>query len=119
LSRLSHRIVLADGRQVEVPVSPKAVEYQIKRPSNETRDPQPLDSFGPCRRAALGTIVHARSGDKANNSNVGFFVRQEDEYPWLQSFMTIERLKELFADDWNPQCQVERCEFERIWAVHL
>jgi hypothetical protein len=119
LSRLNHRIVLADGREIPIPVSPRAIEYQIKRPSNETRDARSLESFGPMQRAPLGTIVHARSGDKANNSNVGFFVRHEDEYAWLQSFMTVERLKELFADDWKSECQVERCEFEKIWAVHL
>lgn len=119
LSRLNHYVLLPSGEQVKIPVTSKAVQYQIKRPSYETRDPQPLSSFGTTKRAPLGSIVHARSGDKANNSNVGFFVRHQDEYPWLQSFMTVERLKELFADDWDPRCQVERCEFENIRAVHL
>lgn len=68
--------------------------------------------------------MHARSGDKADNSNVGFFVRHEDEYPWLQSFLTISKLKELFGSDWKlndhgQEPKIERCEFPKILAVHF
>jgi hypothetical protein len=66
--------------------------------------------------------VHARSGDKADNSNVGFFVRHDDEYRWLQSLLTIQKLKELFGNDWNERegkSRVERCEFPNLLAVHL
>ncbi|KAK2057439.1 DUF1446-domain-containing protein [Colletotrichum caudatum] len=66
--------------------------------------------------------VHARSGDKADNSNVGFFVRNEDEYLWLRALLTVSRLKQLLGDDWfesNPGRRVERVDSPGINAVHL
>jgi hypothetical protein len=118
LDSIDHRVLLPSGR-TSIPPSRCAVVYPTERPSSETAYPTPLSSFGPTRRAPLGSIVHARSGDKGDNSNVGFFVRNKDEYPWLQSFLTVERLKQLLAEDWKKGCRVERCEFPRIWAVHL
>jgi hypothetical protein len=82
----------------------------------------PPSCFGKTRRAPLGSIVHARSGDKANNSNIGFFVRRAGEYTWLQNFLTVDRLKDLFGDDWirgDSGRSVERVEFPNILAVHL
>lgn len=107
-----------------IPISPpkNTVNYSVLRPSYETAQPQDLSSFGPTRRAPLGSIVHARSGDKADNSNVGFFVRHEDEYPWLQSLLTVAKIEELFGKDWQKldgRSRVERCEFHNLFAVHL
>ncbi|KAL3462122.1 hypothetical protein BJX64DRAFT_259676 [Aspergillus heterothallicus] len=121
LSLVDHRVALSDGRLIQAPAAPETRKYPIQRPSYETSCPTALSEFGPTQQAPLGSIVHARSGDKADNSNVGFFVRHADEYAWLQSFLTIPRLKELFADDWptNSEPRVERCELPNIWAVHF
>jgi hypothetical protein len=121
LSEIEHR-ALVNKKMTEIPIVSNTASYPTTRPSYETQKPQALSSFGPTEKAPLGSIVHARSGDKADNSNVGFFVRHEDEYPWLQSLMTVERLKELFGDDWTKgdmHRRVERCEFPNILAVHL
>ncbi|KAF2177074.1 DUF1446-domain-containing protein [Zopfia rhizophila CBS 207.26] len=121
LSAIDHRVVLK-GKKISIQPSPLTAEYPKQRPSYETEHPVPLDSFGQTKNAPLGSIVHARSGDKANNSNVGFFVRHDDEYPWLQSFMTVDRLIALFGDDWKAdECEsrVERSEFPRVLAVHF
>ncbi|KGO73688.1 Protein of unknown function DUF1446 [Penicillium italicum] len=99
-------------------------KYPDTRRSYETANPVDTASFGPTRLAPLGHIVHARSGDKADNSNIGFFVRNQDEYPWLQSFLTVHQIKNLFGDDWtkgenHAERRVERCEFPNILAVHF
>ncbi|KUL86297.1 hypothetical protein ZTR_08543 [Talaromyces verruculosus] len=99
-------------------------EYPVIRPSYETANTVNLADFGPTKLVPLGTIVHARSGDKADNSNVGFFVRHNDEYLWLKSFLTVPQLKTLFGDDWtkgenHAERRVERCEFPNILAVHF
>ena len=99
-------------------------KYPDIRDSYETANAVDLESFGPTKLAPLGYIVHARSGDKADNSNIGFFVRNQDEYPWLQSFLTVSRIKSLFGDDWtkgenHAERRVERCEFPNIFAVHF
>ncbi|KAJ5414227.1 hypothetical protein N7509_000854 [Penicillium cosmopolitanum] len=111
----------------EIQVAPPSITMKqpVQRPSYETMHPVSLESFGPTQLAPLGSIVHARSGDKANNSNIGFFVRHDDEYPWLQNFLTVSHLKLLFGDDWSDNTEdgeerrVERCEFPKILAVHF
>ncbi|KFY85775.1 hypothetical protein V500_08144 [Pseudogymnoascus sp. VKM F-4518 (FW-2643)] len=123
ISSISHTFTLSSQTHAIAPPT-KTVTYPILRPSYETASALPVSSFGPTRREPLGSIVHARSGDKANNSNVGFFVRSEDEYPWLQALLTVETLKELFGEDWrnddeNKESRVERVEFSNILAVHL
>ncbi len=112
--------VLQCGRKISIPPPVSTISYSAPRPSYETSNTTPfVEKFGPVRRTPLGSVVHARSGDKGNNCNVGFFVAHHDEYRWLQSFLTVARLKELFADDWTRDYPVERCEFPRIHAVHL
>jgi hypothetical protein len=119
IDQINHRIILDDDPVIHVPPPPTFGEYPQLRPSYETATPVDQHSFGLTSKASLGAIVHARSGDKGNNSNVGFFVRNPDEYPWLQGFLTVERLQTLFEDDWKDGCRVERCEFPNILAVHL
>ncbi|KAI8626565.1 DUF1446-domain-containing protein [Xylariaceae sp. FL1651] len=70
-------------------------------------------------RRPLGDLVFARSGDKGGNANVGFWVRDEAAWGWLQSFMTSQRIKELLGNDWDDKYAVERCEFAHLWAVHF
>jgi hypothetical protein len=121
LSALDHRAVVGE-RVIFVPPPATTALYPTVRRSYETNTPIDLSSFGQAQQAPLGSIVHARSGDKANNSNVGFFVRNQDEYPWLQSLLTVEKLKELFGDDWSSgdtSRRIERCEFPGLLAVHL
>jgi hypothetical protein len=121
LSALSHQVLVKE-KIIDISAPMQTAQYPAVRPSSETLNYVDVNSFGPVEAAPLGSIVHARSGDKANNSNIGFFVRHEDEYPWLQNFLTVDRLKVLFGDDWikgDPNRRVERCEFPNILAVHL
>lgn len=117
LSKIRHCIQIRD-QVIEIPPNTVTAEYGKPR-SYETAHPVPPVPPEQTTRLPLGTIVHARSGDKADNSNIGFFVRHADEYPWLQSYLTIARLEELFGHDWKPGCRVERCEFPNIFAVHF
>ena len=119
IDQINHRVVLDDEPIIQVPPPRTTAEYPRLRPSYETATPVALQSFGLTSKAPLGSIVHARSGDKGNNSNVGFFVRHADEYSWLRNFLTVERLRALFEDDWKDEARVERCEFPNILAVHL
>ncbi|KAJ0415936.1 hypothetical protein BJY00DRAFT_250634 [Aspergillus carlsbadensis] len=118
LNDLPHRVVIG-GQSVDIPPHSLTAPPPVQRPSYETAHPVGLDSFGKTRRAPLGAVMHARSGDKGNNVNVGFFVRSEREYPWLRSFLTVDRIKGLLGRDWNDSCKVERCEFPQILAVHF
>jgi hypothetical protein len=68
-------------------------EYPRQQSSYETASPVDLSLFGETVRPPLGYIVAGRSDDKASDCNCGFFVRHDDEWDWLKSFMTVERVK--------------------------
>ncbi|HJX76368.1 MAG TPA: hypothetical protein VJ247_08420, partial [Gaiella sp.] len=55
-------------------------------------------AYGMTVRAPLGTIVGARSGDKGGNANVGVWVRSQDEFAWLDGFLTVARLRDLLPE---------------------
>jgi len=55
-------------------------------------DPAPA---GPTRQAPLGLVAGARSGDKGGNANVGIWVRTDEQFTWLDGYLTGERLAEL------------------------
>lgn len=113
---LPHRVILPDK---VIEIGHHGITGPVPaRPSTETATSTPLDAFGPTRQVPLGAVAHARSGDKGNNCNVGFFSRSAEEYTWLQSFMTIPRVKTLLGEDWRDSITVERCEFPEIRAVH-
>jgi len=106
------------GQVIEVAPPKQTRQYDVVRSSYETKSPIDLALIGKTETGALGLVVHARSGDKANNSNIGLFVEEDDEYPWLQTLLTVGKFKELLGDDYAGQ-RVERCEFPLLKAVHL
>ncbi|TKA75002.1 hypothetical protein B0A55_02645 [Friedmanniomyces simplex] len=120
---VSHRVNLMwAGQAIDIAV-PKAVrEYGYKREerqwSYETKEPMALDSFGQTTRAPMGWVVLGRSGDKASDANIGFFVRQDDEYQWLCSLLTIPKMKQLLGPEYNGK-GVDRFEIPGIRAVHF
>lgn len=89
-----------------------------QQPTYPPTNPVSLSTFGETVEAPLGYIVHARAGDKGSDCNVGFFVRHEDEYDWLRSFFTTEKLAELMGEDFHGQ-KIDRMEFPKLWAVHF
>lgn len=87
-------------KSVSIPPPTEVETFLYEQPSWETENPVALDSFGPTKLAPLGYVVHARSGDKGSDANVGFFVRNNDEWDWLRSVLTIDRIKHLLGDDY-------------------
>ena len=105
------------SKGLEIPIAPPTdtADFLYEQPTYETEAPVALESFGPSTVAPLGYIVHARSGDKGSDCNVGFFVRSEDEWDWLRSMLTMQKVKELLGDDFvgNP---IFRFELPNIWG---
>ncbi|KAF4592253.1 DUF1446 domain-containing protein [Ophiocordyceps camponoti-floridani] len=98
---------------------PKTTQELASRESYETSNPVPLDSFGPKTMRPLGDVILARSGDKGANVNLGLFVHTDEQYDWLRSIMTRDRLRALMRRDWRDCYHVERVEMPRIRAVHF
>ncbi|WP_440582014.1 AtuA-related protein, partial [Streptomyces flavofungini] len=53
---------------------------------------------GPTRRAPLGRVAGARSGDKGGDANVGVWVRSEEAWRWLAHELTEDRFRALLPE---------------------
>ncbi|WP_128983971.1 acyclic terpene utilization AtuA family protein [Streptomyces roseicoloratus] len=89
-----HTAVLPDGARVPVPVPPGNREL-VAVPEPEPPEPLPP---GPVRRAPLGRVAGARSGDKGGDANVGVWVRGDRAWRWLAHALTVERFRELLPE---------------------
>jgi hypothetical protein len=98
---------------------PSTQTYPRQQNSYETKDPVDLSTFGETVHAPLGYIVLGRGGDKASDCNNGFFVRHDDEWDWLRSFLTIEKIKELLGPEEFKGKPIDRFEIPHLRAVHF
>lgn len=103
------------GTSINIDPPQDTVPFQYDQSSYETKSPYNLDVFGPTTRAPLGYVVHARSGDKGSDCNVGFFVRHQDEWDWLRSLLTVEKVRQLLCRDDSGQA-VFRFELPHLWG---
>lgn len=67
------------------------------QPSHETENPVDIATFKETVKAPLGSLVYGRAGDKGANCNVGFYVKDQDEWDWLRTFLTTDKIKELLG----------------------
>jgi hypothetical protein len=91
---VDHVAVLPDGRRVAVAPAPDTL---VLEDPSEPGPPEPLPA-GPVRRAPLGLVAGARSGDKGGNANVGVWVRSDAAWRWLAHELTTERFRELLPE---------------------
>ena len=89
-----HVAVHADGRRVDIA---PATDTRALAPADEPSLPAPLPA-GPTRRAPLGAIAGARSGDKGGSANVGVWVRTDEQWRWLANTLTVDTLKQLLPE---------------------
>lgn len=109
-----------DGKKViDIPLAPEFQEYDRQQLSYETTNPVSLTPFGPTVRLPLGSIVLGRSGDKCSDANVGFFVRHDDEWEWLRSLLTVDKIEELLGPEEYKGKPIDRFEMPNIRAVHF
>lgn len=101
------------GRDQMIDPPTDTVPYLFEQETNQGASPLPLDSFGPTSNVPLGYTVHARSGDKGSDANIGFFVSEADEYDWLRSLLTTEYLKVLLQNSYTGG-RIERFELPNI-----
>jgi hypothetical protein len=114
---VEHRVHLWDDTSFVIPPPPKSTTYTAQQPSQPTTTNAKTD-FGPTTRGPLGWIVHARSGDKGSNANVGLWTRHADEWDWLRSVLSTDTMKLLLADEYNGK-KIDRFELPELHAVHF
>ena len=93
-AEVPHVAVHADGTRTQIPA---ATETKVLEPVGPFALPEPMP-FGQTRRAPLGVVAGARSGDKGGNANVGVWVRTGEQWRWLAHTLTVERLRALLPE---------------------
>jgi Acyclic terpene utilisation family protein AtuA len=66
---------------------------------------------------SLGDIVHARSGDKGGDANLGVWVRDRDAWDWLKSTLTIDELRRLLPE--TRELAISRYELPNLGALNF
>lgn len=93
-TEVPHIAVHADGTRIGIE---PAAETQPLAPVSDPDLPEALPA-GSTRRAPLGTIAGARSGDKGGSANVGVWVRTDEQWRWLAHTLTVDKLRELLPE---------------------
>lgn len=68
-------------------------------------------------RVRLYDLAHARSGDKGDTVNVGVIARKQEDYEFLKSYLTVERVQEHFGP--MVKGKVERFELPNLGALNF
>ncbi|MGB9222738.1 acyclic terpene utilization AtuA family protein, partial [Mycobacterium sp.] len=108
-----HVAVHPDGSRTAIPCATETLELA---PADPPPLPEPLPA-GPTRRAPLGLIAGARSGDKGGSANVGVWVRTDEQWRWLANTLTVDLLKELLPE--TAELTVTRHVLPNLRAVNF
>ncbi|WP_328769680.1 acyclic terpene utilization AtuA family protein [Streptomyces sp. NBC_00286] len=90
-----HTAVLPDGSRVRI--DPPTRTRPLANMDEELVLPGPLPD-GRVRRAPLGRVAGARSGDKGGDANVGLWAPTHDAWRWLAHALTVDRFRELLPE---------------------
>jgi Acyclic terpene utilisation family protein AtuA len=112
---VEHVAVLPDGSRRAIP-PPEGTGPQ-PAPLSVPAGPVTAHAAGPTRRAPLGLICGARSGDKGGNANVGLWVRDPQAYAWLRGYLDVARFRELLPE--AAGLEVRRYELANLGAVNF
>jgi hypothetical protein len=93
-TEVPHVAVHADGTRTQIP---SATETKVLEPVGPFALPEPIP-FGETRRAPLGFVAGARSGDKGGSANVGVWVRTGEQWRWLAHTLTVDKLRALLPE---------------------
>jgi hypothetical protein len=93
-SEVPHVAVHGDGTRTDIA---PATDTRALEPVEDPALPEPWPS-GPTRRAPLGLLAGARSGDKGGSANVGVWVRTFDQWRWLAHTLTVDVLRDLLPE---------------------
>ena len=106
------QVHLLGGQTVEVSsVAPTGAAFEI-----QVAEPLPAPT-GSTVDAPIGRVVGTRSGDKGGDANLGVFARNDTGWAWLDSTLTVDRLRELLPE--TADLAVERHRFSNLRALNF
>lgn len=110
---IAEEVVLPSGERLDIKRGPTA---PLGLDASDA--PTPATNVGATTRAALGTFVGARSGDKGGNANCGFWVDTAERFEWLNSWLTVERVRDMLGGE-ADRLQIDRFAFPNLRAVNV
>jgi hypothetical protein len=116
---LVHTVHYHDGTtEIVVPATAPDAESAVAPPAEPSLAPS---ASAPCSdelvAVSLGELVHARSGDKGGDANLGVWVRDPAFEEWLQSTLTVDELGRLLPE--TRQLAISRYELPNLGAVNF
>jgi hypothetical protein len=106
-SSVTHTVTQAEGHHVVIPDPPTLSDYH----ADDVR-PSGYEPPGATVRRPLGTFVHARSGDKGGDANLGLWVThdgaptRDDRVAWLLGLVTREFVRDLLPETASLEIEV-------------
>jgi len=107
---LTHTVVHADGTREVVDEPTEFAEVPPDAGLRPSPYPAPADALN--RRMPFGTFVHARSGDKGGDANLGLWVAHDgsEKYDarvtWLTKLITPKKIRELVPEASDLEIEV-------------
>ena len=118
-SLFQERTVLEwSGEGIDIPGPKETRVYGAQKSYEPTPVERRVGSYGPTSNVPLGYVALGRSGDKASDADVGFFVRYDDEWDWLKTLLSTETFIKLLGKEYTGN-RIDRCEFAGLKAVHF
>jgi hypothetical protein len=118
---LDHTVHHHDGTSEPIPAG---LQHRAEDQLTAHPQPPPLVPSAPAPWTAdelviapLGEIVHARSGDKGGDANLGVWVRDREAWDWLQSTLTVDELRRLLPE--TRDLAISRYELPNLGAVNF
>ncbi|MEU8576193.1 acyclic terpene utilization AtuA family protein [Streptomyces asoensis] len=115
---VEHIAVLDDGRRLPV-APPRTAGTGVPAEVTEVAEPDLPEPPppGPVRRAPLGLVAGARSGDKGGDANVGVWARTDEAWRWLAHELTADRFRQLVPE--SRELTVTRHLLPRLRALNF
>jgi Acyclic terpene utilisation family protein AtuA len=116
---LDHKVRHHDGTsEIIAPPGPHGARGEVTpQPGPSPAQPVPAPWTGELVVASLGEIVHARSGDKGGDANLGVWVRDRRAWDWLTSTLTVDELRRLLPE--TRELAISRYELPNLGAVNF
>lgn len=113
---VDHVALLHDGSRIPIAPAPETRDVAPEAEATPDSLPVPL-TYRATRRARLGRVVGARSGDKAGDANLGVWARDDASWRWLAHTLTVAELQRLLPE--TASFPVRRHVFANLRALNF
>ena len=116
---VTQTVVLPDGTR-QVVADPPTGPADVAAPAGTTPAAAGATAApaGPTRRAPLGKVCAARSGDKGGNANIGLWTRDDAGYAWMAATLDTDTLRALLGPE-AADLRIDRFELPNLRALNF